>query len=331
MDVAAPYLIFAGVYLIGFHLVLFGVDQVHKWWFITRKLQKNPKAEVGSRWLSRIHRLIMFTARDKRDLVIKETRVKRAVLFWSLHSLGLILSVLTPLIGPVGIITGFALFVSSTVFGVKSAKTLLEKRERVTRRLAEIAVKNLGHKQEAISNPSTAVKVTKWREMVFPDEIEFIVPTGFDQQGEAAFLRMVNQVFGQQTAFVSNDVKNNDGSITPGWDYEEGVARLKAVPPLPTIAPWKDHYVKDPAIAWSFFPLALGVEGGVELPNPETGEVEHVLGFDVSGLQRGQAEKMGYRVGDEITTSPMALVSGGTGGGKAQALTTNIRVRRPAR
>ena len=89
---------------------------------------------------------------------------------------------------------------------------------------------------------------------------------------------------------------------------------------------WDEHYIINENIAWSFFPLGLGVEGGVLLENPETGEMEHVLGLDLNGNQVKLAKKKGLTIGNELVRSPQTLVGGQTGGGKALSLDTEILI-----
>ena len=60
--------------------------------------------------------------------------------------------------------------------------------------------------------------------------------------------------------------------------------------------------------------------------NPETGEIENVLGFDLSGEQGKVAKKAGYKMSPKITTSPMVFIGGGTGGGKSLTTDTIVSV-----
>lgn len=168
----------------------------------------------------------------------------------------------------------------------------------------EIAQSKMGLSSEFSENPQQAIRVLEWADPLKPNKVQFDVPTTFGQEGEEGFLRQFNQVFGNETAWVPFDDAENG---VPGWNYEEGTATFRAVPPLPTMAPWDEHYVIGEGVAWSFFPIALGVENGVALPNPQTGEVENVLGFDLSGEQTKIGKKAGLTVGPEITTSPMCL------------------------
>ena len=62
-----------------------------------------------------------------------------------------------------------------------------------------------------------------------------------------------------------------------------------------------------------------------------TDQFDDLLGFDLSGQQAKAAKAAGENMSTRITKSPMVLVGGGTGGGKAMAvgeLTAVIRRKR---
>lgn len=325
------YLYFALAYLFGIPLtivlvrglVALAVKQIRS---KKRNKRRSDVEKKPSLW-SKVKPSLQVTAKDKRDLTVgkKTLPVKRLIPFYILYFIGLIFAVL----GAVKIVffgVAIVIFFLTLLYGWYSGRDLVQKRERAIKRMVEIAQSTLGVGRDASND---VVSVLEWRELIYPQKIRFTVPTSFSEDGQAAFLRLFNQVFGSVSTFVAADEVNEEtGEVTPGWNYEEGFVTIRAVPPLPRLAPWDAHYIEDPGIAWSFFPLALGVEGGVELPNPETGEVEHVLGFDLSGLQAKVGSKAGHRVGPEIVTSPMVLIAGGTGGGKALSDETLIRVRR---
>lgn len=58
------------------------------------------------------------------------------------------------------------------------------------------------------------------------------------------------------------------------------------------MAKWDKHYLEDPIVQWSFIPLGLSSRGGLPIKNPETGEIEHVVGFDLDGTQKKYCDKM---------------------------------------
>lgn len=146
-----------------------------------------------------------------------------------------------------------------------------------------------------------------------PSIVKITLPPTFDPLGSTRFIGDFSIQFGRGRPFEI-DRSNKDYN---GWDTEKGAVVLKLESPLPTIAPWDARYLEDPIVQWSFFPLGLSSKGGIPLTNPETGEVEHVVGFDVDGTQRKYCDKNGIIVGDDIVASPMTLIAGVTGGGKS--------------
>ena len=98
-----------------------------------------------------------------------------------------------------------------------------------------------------------------------------------------------------------------------------GAASLQTAS-LPRRAIWEGHHVSSPEVAWSFFPIALGAAGGLELENPASGEVEHLLGVDVVGQQLQMSAAVGKKSNGDIATSPHILIGGPTGSGKSIVL-----------
>lgn len=217
------------------------------------------------------------------------------------------------------LVSGFVVFMVTVGFALHSARQVTDARHKMLGTMAEISRAALGTKSG--SDPSQVVSVLEWADPLTPSVVRFTIPPTFNGEvGEGFFLRMFNQRFGQRTTWVPYpDPKTS----RPGWDYEQECATFHSMPPLPTRAPWDAHYIEGPEVAWSFFPIALGVENGVEITNPETGEKEHVLGFDMAGAQ-GDMGKQGVRMGPEIVTAPHVLIGGGTGGGKALAVDTPV-------
>lgn len=218
-------------------------------------------------------------------------------------------------------VIAFVVFMIAMSYGMSTAKSVVDVRKNKIQKMFDIGVSKLGISRD--EHPNSVVTVREWRDLVFPQEVSYELPTSFEAHGEEAFLRHFNQVFGTETTFVAH---NTQESGKHGWNYEESIVTIRAVPPLPTIAKWDAKYVMDERIAWSFFPIALGVENGVELVDKETGEKEYVLGFDLAGEQGSLASKMGVNIGGEITAAPMVLIAGGTGGGKASASDTPVMV-----
>lgn len=221
----------------------------------------------------------------------------------------------------IGYLIAFFVFMAAMMFGMNRAKQVVDARNVKISKMFEIGVAKLGLSRDYIDNPGAMIEVQEWRDLIFPQQVKFHIPTTFSSDGEAGFLLQFNQVFGSETTFVAH---NTQESGKPGWNYEEGELIIRAVPPLPRKAEWKEKYVLDERIAPSFFPIALGVENGIELIDEETGEKEYVLGFDVSGAQADLAKEKGVNIGGEIVAAPMTLIAGGTGGGKAEDASTKV-------
>lgn len=328
----APYLISALVYALGLPFLTWLVCFAHKRLFITKKLQNMPRSRQAQANLPtplwpRLKEKISFALKDTRPFSLNQKKPKsegassKGVLrgMW-LSGLGL--AVAAPAVGDWRLLGLSVLpYVLFLIFSVIIATPILKARKQLYQKMFEVGQGTLGLGSEFAENPQAAIEVLEWRDILTPSKIRFVVPTKFNADSEENFQRQFNQVFGQESTWVPF---NDPESGTPGWNYKEGFVTLKETPPLPTMAPWDEHYVLDPSVAWSFFPIALGVEGGIELENPKTGEVENVLGFDLSGEQASLSKKLGKYCSPTITTSPMVLTAGGTGGGKALEIGTVV-------
>lgn len=248
---------------------------------------------------------LSFTVKDKRAVTFKEKQlgITRQKLFFALYLAGLLIAIVAGFASPKLFVISIILFITAMAFGVKSPKMLLEERKKKQERMKNIATsKGLMASDTPLDQ---AVKVLDWGEdYISPKKVEFIVRDEFPQSRQQSFMDQFNQIFGQETAWVPSDDKETG---KPGWNYDEGKVTIHSVPPLPMMAPWDEHYILSEGIAWSFFPIGLGVENGVELPNPKTGEIENVLGFDVSGEQAKAGKNAGIKVAPSIVTSPMCL------------------------
>lgn len=334
------------VYIIGMPIIYRLLPVIHKKAVIERKAAKmkgsNNKAAMKNLpkplWpIWREH--IAFTMKDKRDVVFKKpkkgsneepksSKIQNRQMLLILWVVGLLAVLIGAFAGMwQAMLFGFVFFFVAMGFGVSAAKTLLATRQAVYDRMFSIAKLKLGQSAENTDNPRAVIEVLEWNDYVKPQKVEFQVPDSFGADGEEGFMRQFNQIFGTETTWVPAD---DPETHAPGWNYEEGKLTIYAVPPLPQMAPWDEHYVLDPGVAWSFFPVALGVENGLEVPNPATGKVENVLGFDFSGEAGKAAKAAGYKISGTITTSPMAFVGGGTGGGKSLAVDTLVEVIRSA-
>lgn len=327
------------LYGIGLPIIFRLIGVAHKKIRVDRAAAKMPKNSAATKNLpkpiwNKWKKHIGFTFKDTRSFSIGKKQfggMTNKIMFFTLYGIGFILTIVGFAISNGTLIfTGIMIFWISIIFAIVSPKKLLKERDKKYQSLYNIAKSHLKMPAEYEEEKEKYIKVLEWEEHVKPLKVEFFIPDDFNGDSGEAFLKQFNQKFGRETAWVASDeeVKDENGKVTdikPGWNFEENKVTINAVPPLPRMAKWDARYVLDPAIAWSFFPIALGVENGVELTNPETGEIENVLGFDLSGLQVKEGEKHGVRVSEKITTSPMALVAGGTGGGKSVSCTTPVK------
>lgn len=334
------------LYVVGFPIFTWIAALVHKRVIVRKaaekiakkRLSKKPPEPVGPRWWKRFK----FTLKDRRQFIFafgkkKEEKaqgpsVERRLLWWILWGAGLALSAVTFTGDFRWILWSFLAYIFAFSFAVMSAHKVVKHQEYVVDKIYQIAQPKLGLPIQ--DSPAAHVRIKGWRDYTKPEGVEIDVPTNFSESGEESFLKQFNQVFGRETAWVpdsnppSKDEAGNDIPAKVGWDYEEGKVTLRSVPPLPLKAPWSAHYVLSPAIAWSFFPIALGVENGTTVTHPETGVREHVLGFDLSGKQGAAAKAAGEVMSTRITKSPMILVGGGTGGGKSLPVQLKVAVIR---
>lgn len=262
---------------------------------------------------------------DGKDEKVPESGITNKQAFFGILTAGLIMFI-SPAFGATWwmLAAGGFTFYSAIGFASSTAKPIMEARKKAITKMVNIAKSKLGNTE---TNPSEIVTVLEWDQLVKPLRLTFTIPHTFNgEMGEDAFLRQFNQGFGQVRTFVPD----NRDPQKPGWDYDQDILTLYAVPPLPVIAPFSEHYVIGEAIAKSFIPIGLGIDGGLELPNPETGEIEHVIGFDLAGEQKALADKYGIKVAENISgASPQGLVAGPTGGGKSLSIDTPVLIRVP--
>ena len=300
-------------YFPGMFILLRLLTLLQKKMWVERKAEKAPKTKaalaalpkpIWKVWKPRI----AFTMKDGRPMKIGKKEgagPPNRVVFFGLFVAGLLISLLGAAIGMYLLIPiGYFMFFMAIIFAVRASKSVLATRASVLKKMFEIGSSKGLISNEYADTPEKVIKVVEWNDYVKPQKVEYQIRTEFSAAGEEAFMQQFNQIFGNETAWVPSDDPETGKS---GWNYDEGVGTFHAVPPLPLMAPWDEHYVLAEGVAWSFFPLALGVENGIELVNPKTGETENVLGFDLSGEQAKVGQKAGVKVSPTITTSPMCL------------------------
>lgn len=271
---------------------------------------------------------ISFTLSDKRSFSFRkdgkgESPVQYRYISIAIYLVGLIVFVLPAFTGSWSLLLlGVILFFTFIVFAYTSASKILKKREEMIRNYFMVIRGPLGLKE---GSPEGVLKVVEWRDdMVSARRIDVNIPTTFDQMSEDRVLRSFNQFFGRETAWVARSDKEGE----PGWDYENFVLRLIITAPLPQRANWDEKYITSPGVPWSFFPIGLGIENGIEMLNAETGKMEYVIGYDVTGLTGKEAKKHGMNVSPMLAggAAPMVLIAGGTGSGKALPVDTELAV-----
>ena len=96
---------------------------------------------------------------------------------------------------------------------------------------------------------------------------------------------------------------------------------------MPTIATFNPHYIFAEGVEPGAFAIGLGNEGGMEVPVEEGSDKTVVVIYvNVSGEAEHYAEDHGKVM--VAPPTPMVLIMGPTGSGKAQANTEPIRRRR---
>lgn len=334
------------VYVVVFPILTWGLALFHRKVIVRKaeekiarkRLSKAPPQPIGPKWWKCFkftlgdRRQLIFAVGKKKEAEAKGPGIQRRWVWWILWFAGLGVAAVSFGGDFQWIAWSLLAYIFAFNFAVTSPKKVVKHQSYVISKIYEIAQPKLGLPIQ--DPPESHVTIKGWRDYTKPIGVEIDVPTNFSDSGEEGFLKQFNQVFGRETAWVADSAppsKDEDGNDIPaklGWDYENGKVNLRSVPPLPKSAPWSAHYVLSPSIAWSFFPIALGVENGTTVTHPETGEKEHVLGFDLSGQQGKVAAAAGEIMSTRIAKSPMVLVGGGTGGGKSIQVNTNVAVIR---
>lgn len=328
-------LIAAIAYVVLLPLTIFIIAKLYKFFRITLKIRRARKKKrkidysslpqpIGPKMLKRVK----FAFKDKRGMAFvpkKPTRVQTRWVFFGLWIAGLLSALLAGyLVSFTWGLVSWGLGLIALFFAIKTADKAVRKRNKVVERIADMAARQFKIPRKPEDSPNSIVVVDKWVDYTKPEYVRIMSEKSFDPNAQKLFMEEFNRTYGQLRAWVpDSDAPDTQGT---GWDHENGVGYLKSKPPLPSKADWHEDYVLNPGIAWSFFPLALGLEDGVEMNNPFTGEPVNVLGFDVSGLQKDVGKEAGLTVSKNIGTTPQAFIGGSTGGGKAHPIDTPVVV-----
>lgn len=324
----------AGLYLLGLPLLIYGICALHKYLLITRrerKMKRNAdRKKLPSPLWPKFTRSLGFTMKKDTRPVWK-LPVSHRLFYWIFYLAGLILTVVGVFIENwelAGI--GCGVYFIGIMFSLNTASKVLKQRDKILDRIFKTVDFKFHYDAEGKENPSSVVKVLEWRNYVEPEMIEMEIPLSFDSMSQDEFMKHFNQHLSKMS--TEAEERSWVPAVDPdkkllGWDYGASKLTVRTVPPLPTMAPWHEGYVLNERCAWSFFPLGLGIENGVEMPNPENPEeMQSVIGVDVSGEQAKLGKKMGFPVSSNLVTSPQLLIGGGTGGGKSLSVDTLIPV-----
>lgn len=322
-------------YVILFPLMIFIIARLHRLFFITlkvrrarKKKQKIDYSELPKPLGPRMGKRVRFAIKDKRGFALrpkKPTKIQTRWIFFALYLAGLGFAITAVMRGSFTLVLcslGFGLIALG--FALQSADKAIKKRNDITERIATMAGSHFKIKMKPEDPPTKIVKIDNWAEYTRPTNVRVFAGRAFEPNAQKSFMEEFNRTYGRIRSWVADpDAPETDGT---GWDHEAGIVYLKSKPPLPTNVGWHEDYVLNEGIAWSFFPLAIGLEDGVEMPNPETGETVNVLGFDVAGEQKSVGQKAGLKVSSKVSMTPQAFIGGSTGGGKAHPVDTEVVV-----
>ena len=287
---------------------------------MSRQNQKEQKPSL----VKKLTKGVRFEMKGDKRSLFKKGGPSRTLTYWLIFISGAALSVASSFIGLPFYFIALIISLLSMIYAYMTSKGLLQEQENIKQRLYDTKKSMMGvvgGGRDAV-NFDDEFKIMEWADdnTTF-NKVMLTIPTTFDQLNSSNVIEKMNQNFGGGTAWVAV----GEGDINK-WDFVKGKVILQRTAELPHRADWDEHYVLSDDIAWSFFPLGLGVDNGVELVNPKTGEKENVLGFDLQGNEQKLGKKKGFKVGPEIIAAPQVLIAGGTGGGKSLVETTTIPV-----
>lgn len=294
--------------LIAFTLIYFLIIPIVQYLVndLRRTMRGNQKIEKSDNPLDDLNFQQNFNRFKKYAFKEYEQKSKVIIIY-------IVTIIVAPLLSIINIIPGIiAVIIMPYLFAFilqKMVSKEINDRDMLISRLLEFKRANMGfvNKKSNVVNYESEFTILEYDEHDGkPSKIRFSLPVNFDPIRADEFLGKLSTQFGRERPFEIDHLDKD----YPGWSTETGYATIKLEAPLPRMAKWSPHYIEDPAIQWSFFPLGLGSKGGVPLKNPETGEIEHVIGIDVDGTQRKYCDKNGIHVGSDIIASPMTLIAG---------------------
>lgn len=334
---------------VGIIVALFSIFSIQLIYTIYRDIKRRMQYKIARKRGIRIDRKKMEKEERKKSFLF---RLKKAsnFIFKESHDkvkfiiLKALIIVIIYFVTTKNVPTGFSLSIVLPLlyynYEIKEAEKVLNERKEKIIRILEFKRSAMGliDNKADEDNYESEFMVLEWNEsLTSPEKIRLFIPVAFDENNRDFFLEKWNGAFGSR---VLDEFDENGNRLEepatwalcikdkdfPGWQHTKGVATLELTEALPLMAPLEEWYIKGDNIAWSWFSLGLGVNGGLLLTNPETGEEEHVIGIDLSGDQIKLANKRGIPIGPEVIQTPQTLIAGATGGGKALALDDRILV-----
>lgn len=306
-----------------FMLAKFAKEKAKQAIFGRKKSSTAIKAEAQKEGINKkIIKRIKFTLKDPRN-----TPIPFRLIFLLIYIVGLIIATLGGYLSSGKLLLASVIIAYvAAVFSIITANKIVMERNQVIKRMLELKgskMRFVNKEKGAIINPDSEFKILEWSEdLTHPTKMHLYMPTDFDILEVDRFLESFNLVFGSNGQWVSDDTDKTYG----GFDFNAGVAAIKVSAQLPQRADWHERYLNKEDIHWSYFPLALGSENGVPVYNEELDITEHVLGFAVNGGQEKLSKSKDVIIGNEITSAPQVLIAGGTGGGKALASNTKVKI-----
>lgn len=327
------------LYLVGMPIIFGLFMSLHK--TITRRFKLRNARSIHERKIlekdlppplsKKMSRRVGFTMKQDTRPLSKSISMSHRAMFFAIWALGLITVIAGAYMANWQVIVlGFLIFFVAVGFSSSTAKKVLDKRDKIERRVYETVNVKMAYGAEGEADPKSKVRITKWENFIEPRGIECEIPVSFSPDQQQEFMRHFNN----QLSFISEDERSWVPDFNPtekkkGWDYGEQLLTLRTVPPLPGIAMFHEDYILGDRIAWSFFPLGLAVSDGVEVPDPENPEeMQNVVGIDLSGAQKKLGKDKGFYVSDKLERAPQVFIGGGTGGGKSLKVSTLIPVVR---
>ena len=289
-----------------------------------RKQSKTAIAQASKKegLNEKISKRVRFTLRDPRN-----KPVPFRLIFVLIYILGAIVAAIGGGLGNFTLlIVALVIAYADIVFAYTSANGIVTERDTVLRRMVELKSSKMrlaNREKGVITRPSDEFTILQWsKDLIHPEKMHVYMPTDFDLLSVDSFLESWNLVFGSEGQWIADKTDEHYG----GFDFNAGVAAIRVSPKLPTRADWHTRYLNPEHIHWGFFPLAIGSENGVPIYNETIDATEHILGFSVNSGQNKLSAKNGVVLGSEIVAAPQVLIAGGTGGGKALASNTKVKV-----